>query len=207
MGKSTVEQTVKTIKQSFRLIMNGVTMQSMKDKGAEYKISWGASLMHLREMAAEYPADYDLAVELWKSEVRECKILATLLMPSDAMSREVADIWMEQVKTQEIAEQLVFNLLQHVAFAPELAFEWLASDNDLRQISAYNLLGRLFMQGQEPDERGICELLDQALVALKSESPSVQHAAMNCIVRFADIGDAYETLARKAIQREGFDFI
>lgn len=207
MEKLQVEETVKQIKKSFRLIMNGVTMQSMKEKGSEYKISWGASLMHLRDMAAEYPKDYDLAIELWKSEVRECKMLATMLMPAEEMPREVADIWMEQTKTQEIAEQMVFNLLQYVDYAPALAYEWMASDKDLYQISAYNLLGRLFMNGQEPNERGICEFLDQALVALHSENPSVQHAAMNCVIRFADLGEDYEQIAQKAMKKEGFDFL
>ena len=54
MEKEKVEATVRTIKQSFRLLMNGVTAQSMRDKGVQYKLNWGASLLHLREMAAEY---------------------------------------------------------------------------------------------------------------------------------------------------------
>ena len=40
--------------------------QSMRDKGVQYKLNWGASLLHLREMAAEYEKDYDLAIALWK---------------------------------------------------------------------------------------------------------------------------------------------
>lgn len=50
----TTKDIVKEIKQSFRLLMNGVTAQSMRDKGMDYHINWGASLPHLREMAAEY---------------------------------------------------------------------------------------------------------------------------------------------------------
>ena len=77
---------VKEIKRSFRLLMNGVTAQSMRDKGVGYKINWGASFLHLKEMAAEYGKDYDLAIELWKEDIRECKILATLIMPAEKMS-------------------------------------------------------------------------------------------------------------------------
>ena len=98
MEKEKVEATVRTIKQSFRLLMNGVTAQSMRDKGVQYKLNWGASLLHLREMAAEYEKDYDLAIALWKEPIRECKILATLLMPTDQLLPEVAEIWMEQTE-------------------------------------------------------------------------------------------------------------
>lgn len=207
MKKLDIENTVNTIKRSFRLYMNGVTAQSLRDKGTDYKLNWGVSLQHLREMASEHTPSYDLAIELWKSNVRECKLLATMLMPADAMPREVVDIWMEQLPSQEIGEQLVFNLLQHVDFAPMLAYEWMASDKKLYQICAYNLLGRLFMKGMEPNDRGISEFLDQACVALHSDNASVQHAAMNCVIRFADLGEDYDTLAQKAIKKEGFDFL
>ena len=53
MDKHQVEETVKTIKRSFRLYMNGVTAQSLRDKGADYKLSWGVSNQHLREMDDE----------------------------------------------------------------------------------------------------------------------------------------------------------
>ena len=98
MEKEKVEATVRTIKQSFRLLMNGVTAQSMRDKGVQYKLNWGASLLHLREMASEYEKDYDLAIALWKEPIRECKILATLLMPTEKLLPEVAEIWMEQTE-------------------------------------------------------------------------------------------------------------
>ena len=78
------EQThekLKAIKQSFRLMMNGVAARSMRDKGLDYKINWGVSLPDLQTMAREYEQDYELAIELWKEDIRECKILATLLMP------------------------------------------------------------------------------------------------------------------------------
>lgn len=207
MEKEKVEQTVKEIKRSFRLYMNGITAQSLRDKGDENKLNWGVSLQHLHEMANEYPKDFNLAIELWKSNVRECKLLATMIMPAEEMPREIVDIWMEQLPSQEVGEQLVFNLLQNLDYAPLLAYEWMASDNDLHQICAYNLIGRLFMKGQEPNERGISEFLDQAGVALQSENPSVQHAAMNCIVRFADMGEEYDSIAQKAMRRLGFEFL
>ena len=74
-------EKLKKIKQSFRLLMNGVASRSMRDKGADYKINWGISLPDLQQMALEYGKDYELAIELWKEDIRECKILATMLMP------------------------------------------------------------------------------------------------------------------------------
>lgn len=194
---------VKEIKRSFRLMMNGVASQSMRQKGAEYQVNWGIGLVELRNMAAEYGKNYDLAIALWKENIRECKILATMIMPVEEMLTEVADIWMEQTPTQEIAEIAAFQLYQYLEDAPVLAFKWLASGKTLYEICGFQVLARLFMQGLEPDERGINELMDQALAALQSEHAGVRHAAMNCIQRFAGLGADYETIARKALSSVG----
>lgn len=194
---------VKEIKRSFRLMMNGVASQSMRQKGAEYQVNWGIGLVELRNMAAEYGKNYDLAIALWKENIRECKILATMIMPAEEMLTEVADIWMEQTPTQEIAEIAAFQLYQYLEDAPVLAFKWLATGKTLYEICGFQVLARLFMQGLEPDERGINELMDQALAALQSEHAGVRHAAMNCIQRFAGLGADYETIARKALSSVG----
>lgn len=39
-----INETVKEIKRSFRLLMNGVASQSMREKGASYFVNWGCSL-------------------------------------------------------------------------------------------------------------------------------------------------------------------
>ena len=109
-----IQAQVKEIKQSFRQMMDGAVAQSMRNKGVDYKLNWGATLPRLREKADEIGKNYDLAIALWKENVRECKILATMVMPADVVLPEVIDIWMEQMPTQEIAEQAAFNLFQYL---------------------------------------------------------------------------------------------
>ena len=204
-----IEQKVKDIKQSFRQMMDGQVAQSMRQKGVDYHLNWGATIPRLREMTDEIKTEdaYSLAIALWKENIRECKILATMLMPPDELLPEVADIWMEQTETVEIAEQLAFNLMQHVSYAAEKAFLWISSAEDLPQICGYHILSRLFMRKQEPNERGINEFMDQALAALQSPTPSLSKAAMQSVIHFADMGLMYERIARSAIHSIGLDFI
>ena len=180
-----VRDKVKEIKQSFRLMMDGSVAQSMRDKGLNYHLNWGATLPRLKAKAEELKANsprnatlsqreeptaksqYDLAIALWKENVRECKILATMLMPPEQMLSGVCDIWMEQIPSQEIAEQAAFNLWQYLPYAPEKAYQWIASDQEYYQLCGFHVLSRLFMNGQEPNERGINEFIDQSLSALQ----------------------------------------
>ena len=238
-----IESKVKEIKQSFRLMMDGATAQSMRQKGLDYRLNWGATIPRLHEMAdkianslqciddddgaqpnySEFTKKYELSIALWKENVRECKILATMLMPPEQMLPEVADIWMEQTPTLEIAEQAAFNLYQHLPYAADKAFEWIASASDLSQICGYHIFSRLFMRGQELNERGINEFLDQVLTALSASgardcpppgsrvSPSfttaLQKAAMQAVVRFADLSIMHRRLALSATRSIGMSFL
>lgn len=207
---------VNEIKQSFRLMMDGAVAQSMRDKGLNYHLNWGATLPRLKAKAEELKANsqqpnaksqYDLAIALWKENVRECKILATMLMPPERMLPGVCDIWMEQIPSQEIAEQAAFNLWQHLPYAPEKAYQWIASDQEYYQLCGFHVMSRLFMNGQEPNERGINEFIDQSLSALQGPYMSVRKAAMQSLQRFAELGLVYERMAKSATKSINLDFL
>ena len=202
-----IQQQVKDIKQSFRQMMDGSIAASMRSKGVDYKLNWGATLPRLKDKAAEIGKNYDLAIALWKENVRECKILATMVMPANDVLPEVIDIWMEQTPTQEIAEQAAFNLYQYLPYAPEKAFAWMASSEPLYQLCGFHVLSRLFMNGQEPNERGIHEFIDQALAALQGDSIPVRKAAMAAVQRFADLGLVYERIAKSALKQANLEFL
>lgn len=196
---------LKEIKRSFHTMMNGVVAQSMRDKGIEYHVNWGASLPMLKDKAREIGKNFDLAIALWKEDVRECKILATLVMPADRMLPEVVDIWMEQTVSQEMAEMASFNLYQHLPFAAEKAYQWIASERDICQLCGFHVLARLFMNGQEPNERGINEYIDQLQAALQGGSVAVKKAAMASVMRFSELGLVYERLAKSALRCIGLE--
>jgi hypothetical protein len=208
---------VNEIKQSFRLMMDGAVAQSMRNKGLNYHLNWGATLPRLKAKAEELKSMfnvqcstfnvYDLAIALWKENVRECKILATMLMPPERMLPGVCDIWMEQIPSQEIAEQAAFNLWQHLPYAPEKAYQWIASDQEYYQLCGFHVLSRLFMNGQEPNERGINEFIDQSLSALQGPYMSVRKAAMQSLQRFAELGLVYERMAKSATKSINLDFL
>ena len=201
LNNEQINERVKEIKRSFRLMMDGVASQSMREKGLDYHVNWGAPIPMLRQKAAEIGKDYDLAIALWKENVRECKVLATMIMPAEKILPEVVDIWMDQTTSQEIAELASFNLYQHLPFAPQKAYEWIASESDMRQLCGFHVLARLFGRGQEPNERGINEFLERALAALQGPSLAVRKAALASVMKFADLGLVCERLAKRTMKR------
>ena len=170
------EEKVRKIKQSFRLYMNGVAAQSMRDKGMDYKINWGITLPHLREMAAEYDKDKDLATALWGSDVRECRLLATMLMPPEECDEDTACRWVGECVNQEQTEMLVFKLLS-----------------------------RLISRGYRLDEEMSVRLAAACAETIRSGDATMRHAAMNCVTRYLDSAQEYADLLQIRLKDEKID--
>ena len=178
-------ETAKQIRARFRTRMDGVISQNMRLMGAQYHINWGISLMHLQDLAKDYTPDMHVALDLWKDNVRESKIMALLLMPADDFTQDIAEIWADTLGTQEIAEMAAMLLFANVSYAPQMAFRLIASTEPLRQILGYNTLSKLFSNDNIPDARGLNELMDQIRLALKEDNLSVRHAAHNCFIKLS----------------------
>lgn len=180
-----VHEQVKEIKKQFRLFMNGVVSQSMREKGLDYKLNFGIELPRLKEIAGKFEKNHNVAQTLWKENIRECKILAGLLQPVDTFYPEIADIWVEDMHYPEIAELTCMNLFQYLPYASEKVFLWMADEREYFQYCGYMLMARLLMKGNELNERAENEFLDQAMVAIQSEPAMVRRAASKALGRWA----------------------
>ena len=110
-------EQLRHIKRSLRGVMNGPVSASMRDKGLAYKVIFGVELPRLQQMAADLPHTYELAAALWKENIRECRLLAGMLMPTERMDADLATLWVEQMQYVEEAESTVLHLFSHEACA------------------------------------------------------------------------------------------
>lgn len=182
-GVQDAREKAREIRRSFRSLMDGVVSQNMREKGVAYHVNWGISLKHLKELSEEFEPDFHVALELWKDNVRESKIMALMLMPHDEFTLDIAELWIDTTPTQEIAEMSAMLLLQYQPYAPQLAFRLISQADSIKQILGYNILSRLFSQDNIPDARGLAEITDQIKVSLADANISVRHAAYNCFMK------------------------
>lgn len=165
--------------------MNGMVSQSMREKGMEYKLNFGIEYPRIKEIAAGYEPDHELAQALWKENIRECKILAGLLQPADTFYLEIADIWIEGMDYPELAEYTVMNLFQRLPYASEVVFRWMADEREMFQLCGFLLMARLLMKGEKLNERAEAEFLDQACTAVEGDCGPVQKAASVALRKYA----------------------
>ena len=143
---TSIPDQLRDIRRQLRHAMNGIASTSMRNQGLAYKINFGVSLPSVKQMALKYEPNADLAETLWKENVRELKLLATLLHPLEAFSEDIALRWISEVKHQEIAEQLTMNLLLKTSYAKSLAHDLLSSQEEFPRVIAFLLHAYLCMQ-------------------------------------------------------------
>lgn len=199
-----MHETLRHIKQDFRTMMNGVASTSMREKGLAYKVNFGIELPRLQAYADELRAAtrttdnrqqtgvstlqdkspllslYSLALALWNEPIRECRLLAGMLMPPAEMDEQTAELWVEQMQWKEEAECTVMHLLQHLPYASTLAFRWIADERPMHRLTGWLLMTRLFMQGMEPTQRDADEMLDQAAAEIGNDNdPQVREPLLS----------------------------
>lgn len=177
------------IHRAFHGMMNGPVSQSMREKGLTYKVVFGVELPRLQAYATELPHTAELAQALWKEQIRESRLLAPMLMPSETFAPEMADEWVRSMQFTEEANACVLFLFQHLPYASQKAFEWIAREEWLFQFCGFALFARLFMQNRQPELRDRDEFLDQCATALRSNRTAVRTAARNSLLKFMDLGE------------------
>ena len=148
--------------EELRAAMNGILSAKMREAGAPYKLVFGVELPRLQNIANEFQPSRSLAQQLWNENIRECKLLATMLMPPEEFLPEVADIWADEIPTAEVAQILCMQLLCKDPWCATVAFEWIASPAPMRQLCGFLCIARLLQQGAQLQERSAQELQDQA---------------------------------------------
>ncbi len=178
-----INETLNDIRKELHANMNGIASAYMRQHGANYRLNWGIELPRLREIAGEFEPNHQLAQRLWNENVRESRILATMLMPIEHFDPALCQLWAEQVPNAEMAQMAVMNLFARLPYAADMAFRWMADKSEMMQLMGLLLITRLMMQGVELNPRAIAEVRDQAESCLRSPNLHLSKAALNTLTR------------------------
>ena len=79
--------------------MNGAVVDSMREKGIEYALSYGVSIPTIRALARQYAPDDELARLLYQQQVRELQLAALSIASPESVTEEELPFWAKAVTT------------------------------------------------------------------------------------------------------------
>ena len=152
--------------------MNGVASAHARQT-EDYRVNWGVELPRLAKIADEIDENARtegvslraLSQALWNESVRECKILACMLMPTEEFSEDQCDLWVESIRTEEIATMFCLYLVKRLPYASTKAYDWMASESPMLQACGFLALCHIIRK-YELNEDAEAEFLDQAGASL-----------------------------------------
>lgn len=106
-------------------MQNGDISKLLRKMGIAYRLNYGVSIPHLRQLIPDIKPNNELAFLLWTRNIRETKILASMLFEIDKLTLEEALLIGSKVNNQELIEQFSRNLFARLPFITDLLKKWI----------------------------------------------------------------------------------
>ena len=202
---------LREVKRMLRGVMSGPVSASMRRQGLAYKVNFGVDQPRLIALAHEmedFITDaHALALALWKEDIRECRLLACIIMPPETFAEDMAAEWILQLRYAEEAQALAMHLLSKLPYAADMAFRLIATETPLHRLLGWLVFGRLFAQHKAPAERDNDEILDHLSAELQDDQAPMElrRTALNTLNKYMELGkreEAYGMRMLNALQNQ-----
>ena len=185
------------ILQRLQSLANSTAVKGMAKYGITPGRAYGVSIPNLRRIAREVGKDRDLAQMLWESDIREPRILASMIDDARMVTEDQMESWVREFDYWEICDQCCMNLFEKTNFAYEKAIEWSSSDREFVKRAGFVLMARLAVSDKKADDKAFVEFLP-IIKRESTDSRNFVKKAVNWALR--QIGKRNLVLNEKAIE-------
>lgn len=176
--------------------MNGAVVESMREAGIIYKVSYGVTIPELVQIAQPYQGNHDLAIRLFEEDIRECKIIASMIDDPTKVTGEQIDNWSDEFNNEEIVEQTCINLFWKSDFAMPRSFEWCLGEDDLMKKAG------LLIAGHRASDKTLNDSIFEPYIGVVENLAETEDEIMSnsAIYALREIAKRSEMLKEKVLQ-------
>lgn len=188
-----VEEVIKKLKK----LSNPENVEGMARFGIRPGKVLGVSIPNLRKLAKEIGKNHKLALQLWKSEIHEARILAGMIDEVDKVTEKQMDSWIKGFDSWDVCDQVCANLFDKTSFAFKKATEWTKREKEFEKRAGFALMACLAWH----DKKASNNKFTKFFPAMKRESVDERNyvkKAVNWALR--QIGKRNKNLNKEAIK-------
>lgn len=111
--------------------------------GIRAKKALGIRIPKLRAFAKKYKNNHELALQLWKSEIHEVKILAILIADPKQVTEEMMEDWVKDFYSWDLVDGACAALFCKHPLAYLKAEEWIHREREYEKRTGYSLMAYL----------------------------------------------------------------
>jgi 3-methyladenine DNA glycosylase AlkD len=87
-------------------------LKGMAKYGMTVEQRLGVSVPDMRKLAKEIGRDHKLALDLWRTEIAEARILAAMVGDPDKLTEEQMENWVKGINSWDVCDQVCMNLFE-----------------------------------------------------------------------------------------------
>jgi 3-methyladenine DNA glycosylase AlkD len=122
--------------------------------------TWGVRMPELRALGKRIGTDHELAARLWSRDVRETRILASLVDDPEVVSGEQMDEWVDEFDYWEICDQCCMNLFWRTPLAYDKCHEWTGAGGEYVRRAGFALMAVLAWKDKGAERASVLAFLD-----------------------------------------------
>jgi 3-methyladenine DNA glycosylase AlkD len=135
--------TVKSVIDTLSSVSNKARLEGMKRYGIDTSSALGVTMPEIRNIAKGIKKDHALALELWETGIRECRILASLVDDRKQVTKQQMDHWVCGFNSWEVCDQVCGNLFVRTPYAIEKALEYSLSGKEFIKRAGFVLMAEM----------------------------------------------------------------
>jgi 3-methyladenine DNA glycosylase AlkD len=139
--------------------------------------AFGVGVPALRSLAKRIGRDHRLALALWRTPVREARILASLIDERERVTGAQMDRWAASFDNWEICDQVCQNLFAHTPIALAKAVEWMQRSEEFVKRAGFVLVAVRAAHDKRTDDSVFTDLLPTVMAAAEDDRPYVRKGA------------------------------
>ena len=136
---------IKTLKSQ----RNPRNIEGMARFGISRKGTLGISIPILRKMGKDIGKDHALAKKLWASRIHEARMLAIFIGEPEKVTEKEMSIWVKDIDSWDICDQLCSNLWDRTPFAYKKAFQWSRRREEFVKRTGFVLMATLSVHDKQ----------------------------------------------------------
>jgi 3-methyladenine DNA glycosylase AlkD len=175
---------------------NPANLEGMARFGLRAEKRLGVSVPEIRRMAKEIGKDHQLARSLWKTEIAEARMLASMVAVPEEMSAKEMDFWASGFDSWDVCDQVCLNLFEKTPFARRKIFEWAKREEEFVKRAAFALIACLAWHDKGAPDQDFIRFLPLLRSAARDDRNFVKKA-VNWALR--NIGKRNAALNKAAI--------
>jgi 3-methyladenine DNA glycosylase AlkD len=142
------EQIIKRLES----MANPVNVAGMARFGINPHNTLGISMTYLRQIAKEVGKDHGLAQQLWRSEIHEARILATLVDTPLLVTEAQMEEWVKDFDSWDVCDACCMNLFRKTDYTYAKALEWSEREGEFIKRAGFAMMATLAVHDKKADD-------------------------------------------------------